>query len=374
MFYDEYLKLDRASMGKAVLSEELAKASGAVAREDLRFEDFLSLLAPAAAGLLDQMALRSRAITQKHFGKNIGMYIPLYLSNECTNECVYCGFNRNNDINRRTLTEHELDQELAAIKQQGYDSILLLTGEAPARVGLGTIARCVTRARELFTQVSLEIYPMDTDGYKRLVDSGATGLTVYQETYNRETYSRVHRSGRKAHFQWRLEAPDRAALAGFRKIGIGALLGLSDWRVDAAHVGAHAAYLMRKYWRTEVSVSFPRMRECPSTFKPACIVTDRELVQMMFALRLYLKSAGIALSTRESQGFRDNMIDLGVTSMSAGSKTNPGGYETYSKSESQGQFEICDDRNTEQVVAAIRGKGYCPVFKDWSATFGGVRP
>jgi 2-iminoacetate synthase len=215
---------------------------------------------------------------------------------------------------------------------------------------------------------------MDTDGYRRLVDAGATGLALYQETYDRETYAKVHLSGRKSHFQWRLDAPDRAAAAGFRRIGIGALLGLSDWRLEAAHVGAHAAYLMRKYWRTEISVSFPRMRECPSAFKPHCAVTDRELVQMLFALRIYTKSAGMALSTRESPWFRDHMVDLGVTSMSAGSKTNPGGYGTYSKSESQGQFEICDDRSLEQVQAAIRGRGYCPVLKDWSETFGGVQP
>ena len=180
---------------RAVHAEDARKAAAAVERESLRFEDFLALLSPGAAGLLDAMALRSRALTQRHFGRNIGMYIPLYLSNECTNECVYCGFNRTNRINRRTLTGPEVERELEAIKQQGYDAILLLTGEAPARAGLDYIARCVASARRHFSQVSLEIYPMDTDGYRKLVDAGATGLTLYQETYDRETYARVHLSG-----------------------------------------------------------------------------------------------------------------------------------------------------------------------------------
>jgi 2-iminoacetate synthase len=374
MYYDPYLKIDRARMEEAVNAREPDRAALAAAREHPSFEDFLALLSPGAAGCLDAMALRARAITRQHFGRTIGMYIPLYLSNECSNECVYCGFNRSNRIQRRTLSEAEVERELEALADQGFDSILLLTGEAPGRAGLDYLARCVALARRCFSQVALEIYPLDTDGYRRLVEAGATGLTLYQETYDPAVYAQVHRAGRKADFRWRLEAPDRAALAGFRRIGIGALLGLAPWRLEAANLGAHAAYLMKTYWRTEVSVSFPRLRECPSTFRPQCLVTDRELVQMLFALRIFTRVAGIALSTRESPRFRDHMVTLGVTHMSAGSRTNPGGYRTYSERESQNQFEISDDRSLAEVLTAIRAQGSQPVFKDWAASFGGVRP
>jgi len=373
MFHEEYARIDAERIREGVASLDEQKTEYVISEETLAYDDFLHLLSPAASASLDAMALRSRAMTQKHFGRNIGMYIPLYVSNECANECIYCGFNRKNDIRRKTLAEDEIDAELESIRKLGFDSILILTGEFPAKAGTEYIARCVTLARRHFSQVSLEIYPMDTDGYRQLVDAGATGLSIYQETYDRETYARVHRSGRKTNFEWRLDAPDRAAEAGFRKIGIGALLGLHDWRIDAAYVGAHAAYLMKKHWRTEVSISFPRMRGSSSHFTPACIVTDRELVQMIFAFRLYTRSAAITLSTREAPSFRDNMVDLGVTNMSAGSKTNPGGYETFSENESDGQFEISDDRSVDEVAKAIQRKGYHPVFKDWTEIFGGVR-
>ncbi len=368
MFYEEFLKLNIEQIKTAVSSGDKNRAEIAVKKENVSYEDFLALLSPAAVSLLDDMALRSREMTQKHFGKNINMYIPLYISNECSNECVYCGFNRKNKINRKTLTLDEVKAELEGIKNLGYNNILLLTGEAPDKAGLDYVARCVALARKYFTQVSLEIYPMDVDGYKKLVDNGATGLTVYQETYDTETYKKVHLSGQKKNFEWRINTPDRAAQAGFRKIGIGALLGLYDWRTEAAYVGAHAAYIMKKYWKTEVSVSFPRMRGSSSAFKPYQVISDKELVQMIFALRIFTKFAGITLSTREAADFRDNMISLGVTNMSAGSKTNPGGY---GGSESEGQFEICDDRSVEEILSAIRSKGYYPVFKDWADTFGG---
>ncbi|PKL92148.1 MAG: 2-iminoacetate synthase ThiH [Candidatus Goldiibacteriota bacterium HGW-Goldbacteria-1] len=368
MFYEEFLKIDTEQIKAAVNSDDKTRVESAVKKESASYQDFLAMLSPAAASLLDYMAIRAREMTQKHFGKNINMYIPLYISNECSNECAYCGFNRKNKINRKTLSEEEVKAELEGIKNLGYNSILLLTGEAPDKAGLDYIARCVAFARKYFTQVSLEIYPMDVDGYKKLVDNGATGLTVYQETYDPETYKKVHLSGQKKNFEWRINTPDRAAQAGFRKIGIGALLGLYDWRTEAAYVGAHAAYIMKKYWKTEVSVSFPRMRGSSSAFKPYQIISDRELVQMIFALRIYTKFAGITLSTREAADFRDNMISLGVTNMSAGSKTNPGGYVG---SESEGQFEICDDRSVEEILLAIKSKGYYPVFKDWADTFGG---
>ena len=264
--------------------------------------------------------------------------------------------------------------EFESIRELGFSSVLLLTGESPNKAGVDYIASCVKLARNYFPLISLEVYPVETDEYKKLVEAGASGLTIYQETYDPLTYSEVHSSGRKRDFEWRLDTPDRAALAGFRKIGLGALLGLYDWRSDAAMLGAHAAYLTKKYWRTEISVSFPRLRGSFSNFSPPYNVADLELVQMMLAVRLYSRFSGITLSTRESPDFRDHMVGLAVTSMSAGSRTNPGGYKAYAEDHGAGsQFDVHDGRSVAEVAQMIRAKGHYPVMKDWAETFGGVK-
>jgi 2-iminoacetate synthase len=371
-FYEELKNISQEEILALLSSADENSVRRAIGKEEPGLDDFIRMISPAASGYLDLMAVRSKAITEKHFGKNINMYVPIYISNECSNECIYCGFNRKNKIERKTLNTEEINDELEKIKEYGFDSLLILTGEAPAKAGIEYIKKAITAARRHFAQVSLEIYPMETAGYRELVDAGATGLTIYQETYDPELYDKIHLSGRKKDFKWRLEAPDRAAQAGFRKIGLGALMGLYDWHIDAAYTMAHAKYIMKKYWRAEVSVSFPRMRGSSSAFTPYKEVTEHDLVQMIFAARIYTKFAGIALSTRESGHFRDNMIGYGITQMSAGSKTNPGGYgENGDKTD--GQFEICDDRTVEEVKNAIISKGYYPVFKDWSDEFGGIK-
>ncbi|HDR13965.1 MAG TPA: 2-iminoacetate synthase ThiH [Desulfobacteraceae bacterium] len=371
-FYEEYLKIDREeNLGLTELMDE-SYAGAVLEKEEISYRDLLVLLSPAASKFLDPMAIRAKRLTDKHFGKNINLYIPIYLSNECTGSCVYCGFNRSGSIKRRTLTPDEIRVELAEIASQGFRHVLILTGDAPMRATVDYIAEAIKIAREFMPQVSLEIYPMDAGDYHRLVEAGATGLTIYQETYDRETYARVHPAGKKRDFIYRLGTPDRALQAGFRRVGIGALLGLHDWREEAAYVGMHEKYLMKRHWQADVSISFPRLRDSMSGFRPFVEVTDRDLVQMILALRIFLDRVGITISTRESTIFRDNMVGYGVTMMSAGSRTNPGGYALYEENNSGCQFEIEDSRSVPEVITMIRERGYYPVFKDWDGSFGGI--
>jgi len=363
-------------LNPALIKEKFSEATienvmRAISRENPVFEDYLYMLSDTADKALDEMALAARDITSKHFGKNIFIYAPVYISSECSNECVYCGFNRKNDIARKTLSLDEIRSEYKFLRELGIKNVLILTGEYPSRANTDYIAQAIETAKEFFSSISLEVYPMSTEDYAKLVKAGATGLTIYQETYDRKIYDTVHVAGKKKDYNWRLEAPERAAEAGFRKIGIGALLGLNDFRLEAAYLGAHAKYLMKKYWKTEISVSFPRLRGSSSLYKPAFEINDRQLVRMMLAIRLYTVFAGLTLSTRESASFRDNMMQYGVTNMSAGSKTAPGAYAE--KTDATGQFEICDGRSVEEIAAAVKAKGFYPVFKDWSETFSGVK-
>jgi 2-iminoacetate synthase len=371
-FFSAYLNSKQTEINAGINSANAGIIPGILEKEKISFDDFLVLLSPGAGGYLDDMAMKAKALTDKHFGKNINLYIPMYLSNECNSSCVYCGFNRMSKIQRKTLTINEIALEAGKIREYGMTHILLLTGDSKENAPLEYIEHAVREVKKLFPQVSLEIYPLDTQNYKRLVDSSATGLTIYQETYDRKTYEKVHKGGAKEDIEYRLAAPERALDAGFRKIGIGALLGLSDWRTEAACLAMHAEYLMKKYWRADISISFPRLRKSGSGFRPYYDVTDKELAQMIFAFRIFLDRAGIVLSTRESPYFRDNMIGYGVTMMSAGSKTNPGGYAADGE-DSGRQFETEDGRTIEEISGAIKNAGYYPVFKDWEKALGGVK-
>ncbi len=335
--------------------------------EKIDFNDFLALLSPAAEKKLELIARRSHELTLRRFGRTIQMFAPVYLSSECTNSCLYCGFNRNNQIIRRTLSVKEAIAEAKVLHDQGFRHILLVSGESPKHVTLDYLCEVAENLQNFFASISIEIYPMDTDSYKALVASGVDGLTVYQETYNQERYRSVHPAGKKRDFTWRLETPDRGGLASFRRINVGALLGLSPWRVESALTGLHAAYLMGKYWKSHISISFPRLRPAVGGYQPEFPVADTNFVQIICALRLWLQDAGIVLSTRESQNLRNNLIPLGITHMSAGSKTAPGGYLL--TDEAEGQFQISDDRTAKDVAAAIFSLGYEPVWKDWDAAF-----
>jgi 2-iminoacetate synthase len=332
-----------------------------------RFADLLALLSPAAAEFIEEMAQKAHKLTIRRFGRTIQMFAPIYMSSECTNACEYCGFNRNNQIARATLSVDEVVEEAKVLHGQGFRHILLLTGESPHHAPVEYMIRVARKLQRMFASISIEVYPLATDDYRRLIQNSVDGLTVFQETYNLKQYAKFHPSGPKHNYRWRLETPDRGGQAGFRRLNIGALLGLCDWRIEGAFVGLHAAYLVHRYWKSSVSISFPRLRPAASGFQPPFFVNDAHMVQLICALRLWLPDTGLVLSTREPAAFRDNLLPLGVTQMSAGSKTAPGGYATRENVEEQ--FEICDHRSPKEVSEMIAAHGYEPVWKDWDATF-----
>ena len=347
-----------------------------------RFEE---LLRPKTDAELEAMAQTSVELTRSHFGKTIRLFAPIYLSNECINSCQYCGFSKENAILRVTL---EVDQMLAEAKHltdEGFRNILLVAGEHPKFVSNGYLENCVRRLSEVVPSVSLEVGPMETIDYQPLVQAGAEGLIVYQETYHKPTYSELHLSGPKKDFEWRLETPERAYAAGFRRIGIGALFGLWEWQEEAVSVARHVEYLLKHCWKSLITVSLPRMRPAAGGFQPRFILPDREFVQAICALRICFPQVGIVLSTREPGELRDALVPLGVTMMSAGSLTEPGGYTGQGRetlhhtvrgkqvsagislqgASAEEQFEIADERTAGEIADLLRGKGLEPVWKDW---------
>ena len=336
----------------------------ALAKEKLSESDFLALLSPAASVYLEQMAGKAHALTRQYFGHTIQLFIPLYISNFCANECVYCGFHRGNDIRRKKLSLAEIETEAKAIATTGMRHLLLLTGEAPGITPIDYLEDAVRLLKKYFSSVAIEIFPMDEADYHRLQVAGVDGLTLYQEVYNEGRYGLVHKAGRKTDYRYRLDAPERGARAGFRMVNIGPLLGLGEIRSEVFFSGLHAKYLDDNFLQTEISISLPRMNPAEGNYQPDFKADDRNFVQFMTALRCYLPRAGMTVSTRESAVFRDNLIRLGATRFSAGSCTGVGGYGERQDTGTP-QFEITDERSVEQVVQAIRDAGYQPVYKDW---------
>jgi len=325
--------------------------------------DFAILLSPVAANFIEQMAQKANRLTVQHFGRTMHLFTPLYLANHCANHCVYCGFNCKNDIPRSRLTMAQLEEEAAAIAATGLKHLLILTGEAPARAGVDYLVECMGVLRRYFPSVSIEVFAMDEEDYARLVEAGVDGLTIYQETYDEPLYAKLHPKGPKKDFFYRLDAPERGCKAGMRVVNIGALLGLGDWRKDALMTGLHANYLMGLYPDVDFAVSLPRMRPHAGGWEPSTIATDRDMVQIMLALRLFMPRLGVTVSTRESAQFREHILPLGVTKMSAGVSTAVGGHTQ--DNDQVGQFEISDDRSVEEMCSMLRARGYQPVFKDW---------
>jgi len=330
-------------------------------------DDFLILLSPAAKSQLETMALMARTITRKRFGKTIQMYAPLYLSNECQNICTYCGFSMDNKIRRKTLRDEELIQEALVLKEMGVSHILLVSGEANRAVGIDYFLNAVQLLRPYFVHISIEVQPLNREDYQALHQVGVHSVLVYQETYHREVYRHYHPKGKKSNFEFRLDTPDRVGSAGIHKIGLGVLLGLEDWRVDSFFNALHIDYLQRTYWQTKYSVSFPRLRPAEGIIEPNFIMEDADLLQLICAYRIWNENLEISISTRENEKFRNHIISLGATSMSAASKTNPGGYAV--DKTSLEQFETCDERSMEEVKSQIRKAGYEPVMKDWDSCF-----
>lgn len=328
--------------------------------------DFIALTSDKAIEHLEAIAHRSKQITSERFGKVIQLYAPLYFSSECSNKCTYCSFSMDNDIVRKTLDMNELRRESKFLKQQGFSHILLVSGEDRKVITTEYIAECIQNVKEIFPSVSIEIAPQDTNEYKIFAEAGCEGVTVYQETYDRKEYKRHHVAGKKRIFDYRIDTADRACEAGMRQIGIGALFGLAQWKVEALSIFTHLTYLQKKYWRTFFSVAFPRLRAHVGEYNPPpeAELSDIKLVQLICAFRICFHDTGIVLSTRESPEFRDQVLSLGVTRMSAGSSTEVGGY-TGETSKNEPQFQIEDHRSVAEVYSKIQELGYDPVWKDW---------
>ncbi len=345
---------------------------------------FAALIEPNDSAKFEAMAQEARELTRRNFGRTMRMFAPLYLSNECINNCRYCGFSRDNPILRVTLTIEQVLAEARHLAEQGFRQVLLVAGEHPKFVNGNYLADCVRALCSVFPAISLELGPMETADYRPLVEAGAEGLVVYQETYDRAIYADMHTSGPKRDFNWRLDCPERAYAAGFRRIGIGALFGLAPWRNEAIALAGHLEYLLKRCWQSDLTVSLPRLRPAAGEFVPPFSLGERELAQLICAFRICFPQVGMVLSTREAAPLRDALASLGVTAMSAGSHTEPGGYTGQGKREvhqtvrgrilppdqssddiATGQFQISDERSPAEVAAVLRRGGFEPVWKDW---------
>ncbi len=368
MFYDEIKKYDWDDTTRCIASKTAADVEIALDKEHLDVDDFMALISPAATPYIEPMAQKSQQITQERFGKTISMYIPLYITNACTNSCVYCGFNHNNPFERTILNMNQIEKECQAIRRLGpFENLLIVTGEHPAKAGVDYLEEALQTCRPYFNNLTIEVMPLKSESYYRLTKSGLNGVVCFQETYNEANYKKYHPRGMKSIFDWRLNGYDRMGQAGVHKIGMGVLIGLEDWRTDVTMMARHLQYLRKNYWQTKYSVNFPRMRPSEGHFQPNVVMSDKELAQLTFAFRIFDHDVDISYSTRENPTFRDNMMRLGVTSMSAGSKTDPGGYSV--APESLEQFTVSDERTPKEVADRIKELGYEVVWKDWDKIF-----
>ena len=368
MFSDELEKISWEETTKAIYSKTEADVIRALGKSKCDVDDFMALISPAAAAYLEPRARLSRRYTQERFGKTISMYIPMYITNSCTNSCIYCGFNHHNKFDRVILTMEQIEDECKAIRPLGpFENLLLVTGENPRAAGVDYIEQTLKVCRPYFNNLTIEVMPLASEDYYRLTQSGLNGVVCFQETYNRANYNIYHPAGMKSKFEWRVNGFDRMGQAGVHKIGMGVLIGLEEWRTDVTMMALHLQYLRKHYWKTRYSVNFPRM--CPSEghFQPNVVMTDRELAQLTFAFRIFDHDVDISYSTHEPANIRDHMATLGVTTMSAESKTEPGGYYTYPQALEQ--FHVSDERKAVEVEKALKALGREPVWKDWDASF-----
>lgn len=363
MFSEQIKKYSWDEVQEAIYSKTSHDVELALNKKKCNLDDLMALLSPAAGAYLEQFANKSHNLTIQRFGKTIQLFAPVYLSNECLNVCTYCGFSFGNKIPRKTLTEKEMKTEFEFLKAEKFEHVLLVTGEDAIHANPAYINNSIAIARKYFADVSIEVQPLGEAEYSMFKDSGCDSVLVYQETYNPEIYKTYHLKGKKANYANRLDTPDRIGKAGINKIGLGVLLGLSDWRTDAFFLALHLVYLEKTYWQTRYSISFPRLRPAEGVESVAHAVSDREFVQLMCALRIFDNEVEMSLSTREPEYMRNHLINMGVTSMSAGSKTNPGGYSA--SPETLEQFEISDDRTPEQILELIQKQGYEGVWKNW---------
>lgn len=369
MFSEEIKHYSWEEITKKIYSQTDADVRRALDKEHCNVNDFMALISPSAIPHLEEMATLSQHYTKERFGRTMSLFIPLYLTNSCANSCVYCGFHISNPMPRTILTFEEMENEFKAIKQLGpFENILLVTGENPAQAGVPYLAKALNIAKKYFANLKIEVMPLQMEEYKKLIHHGLNGVVCFQETYNANRYNIYHPRGMKSKFEWRVNAPDRMGEAGVHSIGMGVLIGLEDWRTDVTMMALHLRYLQRKYWRTKYSVNFPRMRPAENGgFQPNVIMSDKELAQLTFAMRIFDHDVDISYSTRETPFIRDHMARLGVTTMSAESKTEPGGYYTYPQALKQ--FSVSDERTALEVCDSLKHLGLEPVWKDWDTSF-----
>jgi 2-iminoacetate synthase len=362
-FFELFKTYDWDETKASIYAKTAKDVEQALATNSRTLEDFKALVSPAAANYLEQMAALSQQLTLKRFGNVLQMYVPLYLSNECNNICTYCGFSLDNKVKRKTLSPIEIMQEVTAIKEMGYNHVLLVTGESNQTVHVDYFKKVLELIRPHFSHISMEVQPLDLEDYQELKPYGLNTVLVYQETYHQEDYKKHHPKGKKSNFEYRINTPDRLGEAEIHKMGLGVLIGLEDWRTDCFFTALHLSYLEKKYWQSKYSLSFPRLRPFSGGLEPKVEMTDKELAQLIFAYRIFNEEVELSISTRETEKFRNNIIKLGITSISAGSKTNPGGYVV--SPESLEQFEISDERTPAEIAEMIKKQGYEPVWKDW---------
>ncbi len=356
---------DWSLLAESIYNKTSKDVQRALENRHVDLEDFKALISPAAQPFLESMAQKSQKITQSRFGKTIQMYVPLYLSNECQNICTYCGFSLNIDIPRKTLTPDEIHTEAKHLRDLGYHHVLVVTGEANKSVGMPYFLEALEILKQYFSQISFEVQPLETKEYIELKKRGVYSILVYQETYRQDEYKKHHPKGKKSNFLYRLKTPDRIGNAEIDRVGLGVLIGLEDWRVDSFFTALHLSYLEKTYWRSKYSISFPRLRPCANGIDLKSVMSDKELLQLICAYRIFNAQVELSLSTRESEVFRNNAFALGITSISAESSTNPGGYVV--NKDSLKQFDVHDTRSTKEYISVIKSKGYDPVFKDWDA-------
>ncbi|MDD4202232.1 MAG: 2-iminoacetate synthase ThiH [Candidatus Omnitrophica bacterium] len=363
-FYSIYKKYKNIDLNK--LFESRPKDIKKVLMQDnMSFDDFSFLLSVEAEEYLEDMAQKAHRITLQNFGKTIQLYTPIYLSSYCDNKCVYCGFKKDNLIKRRKLSLEEVEKEASFIAATGLAHILVLVGDSREHSPVSYIKECVKVLGKYFASISIEIYALTENEYRQLIDAGVDGLTIYQEVYDEQIYDELHFSGPKKDYIFRLDAPERGAKAGMRTINIGVLLGLNDFRTEAFFLGLHAKYLQDKYTDTEISISVPRIRSYAGSFEAKHSLSDKNLVQMIMAIRLFLPRVGVTVSTRENERLRENLLPFGVTKISAGTTTAVGGHTLDDKEKSSLQFDLLDKRSVADITEMLRRKGYQPVFKDW---------
>lgn len=370
MFSDELEKIDWDETTRKIMSKTDADVRRALTKSHCDVEDFMAMLSPAAEPYLEQMAQLSKKYTEERFGNTMSMFIPLYITNSCSNSCVYCGFHVSNPMPRVILTPEQIENEYKAIKEIApFENILLVTGENPAKAGVPYLAKALDIAKKYFSNLKIEVMPLAAEEYAELREHGLNGVICFQETYHKANYNIYHPRGMKSKFEWRVNGFDRMGQAGVHSIGMGVLIGLEkEWRTDITMMAYHLRYLQKKYWRTKYSVNFPRMRPAQNEgFHPNCYMTDKQLAQATFAMRIFDHDVDISYSTREPAFIRNNMAMLGVTTMSAESRVNPGGYHTYPQALEQ--FTVSDNRKVGDIIASLKAVGREPVWKDWDASF-----